>query len=147
METYLAETIDIISNKEKYDTSVKMVLADKQIIARILKYSLEEFADYEISEKRVTSGWVHHNLEASEVKEISELFEKVQSSLLDFEIYSPKVKPRDKGKKIIPNKTIVWANSTKCPTLYRYNKLAPKPLRGKTGNLFAILISTINPRV
>ncbi|MCQ2612519.1 MAG: patatin-like phospholipase family protein [Treponemataceae bacterium] len=26
-------------------------------------------ADYEISEKRVTSGWVHHNLEASEVKE------------------------------------------------------------------------------
>ena len=50
METYLAETIDIISNKEKYDTSVKMVLADKQIIARILKYSLEEFADYEISD-------------------------------------------------------------------------------------------------
>ena len=50
METYLSETIDIIRNKEKYDTSVKMVLADKQIIARILKYSLEEFSDYDISD-------------------------------------------------------------------------------------------------
>ena len=49
-ETHLSETIDIIKNKEKYDTSVKMVLADKQIIARILKYSLEEFADYDISD-------------------------------------------------------------------------------------------------
>ena len=50
METYLSETIEIIRNKEKYDTSVKMVLADKQIIARILKYSLEEFSNYDISD-------------------------------------------------------------------------------------------------
>ena len=34
----------------KYDASVKEVLADKQILARILKYTLEEFADYEIEE-------------------------------------------------------------------------------------------------
>ena len=34
----------------KYDASVKEVLADKQILARILKYTLDEFADSEIEE-------------------------------------------------------------------------------------------------
>ena len=37
-------------NSNWYDASVKEMFADKQILARILKYSLEEFANYEIDE-------------------------------------------------------------------------------------------------
>ena len=48
-ETNIAETIEINSYTAKYDESVKEMLADKQILARILKYSLEEFANEELS--------------------------------------------------------------------------------------------------
>lgn len=37
-------------NKARYDVSVKEVLADKQVLARILKYSLDEFMDDSIDE-------------------------------------------------------------------------------------------------
>ena len=50
MTTHLSQTIDITTHMAKYDASVKEVLADKQILARILKYTLEEFADSEIEE-------------------------------------------------------------------------------------------------
>ena len=54
MSTHLSQTIDITTDidkdKAKYDASVKEVLADKQILARILKYTLEEFADDEIEQ-------------------------------------------------------------------------------------------------
>ena len=40
----------IDKDKAKYDASVKEVLADKQILARILKYTLEEFADDRIEQ-------------------------------------------------------------------------------------------------
>ena len=43
METNLSNAIDITSETAKYDDSVKEVLADKQVLARILKYTLEEF--------------------------------------------------------------------------------------------------------
>ena len=33
----------------KYDASVKEMLADKQILAKILKYSLEDFANEDLS--------------------------------------------------------------------------------------------------
>ena len=42
--------IDAASCKEKYDASVKAVLADKQVLARILKYTLDEFKDDSIEE-------------------------------------------------------------------------------------------------
>ena len=52
MATNLSETIDIISSEDssdaRYDASIKEVLADKQILARILKYTLEEFKDLDI---------------------------------------------------------------------------------------------------
>ena len=48
-ETNIADTIEINSYTAKYDESVKEMLADKQILARILKYSLEEFANEELS--------------------------------------------------------------------------------------------------
>ena len=47
--TNIAETIEINSYTAKYDESVKEMLADKQILARILKYSLEEFANEKLS--------------------------------------------------------------------------------------------------
>ena len=50
METHLSDTIDIASEAEKYDASVKEVLADKQVLARILKYTLEEFKDIDLEE-------------------------------------------------------------------------------------------------
>ena len=34
----------------QYDQNAKYLLADKQILARILKYTLKEFADMEVNE-------------------------------------------------------------------------------------------------
>lgn len=48
--TYLSNAVEVTYDKAKYDASIKEVLADKQILARILKYSLEEFAEYDIEE-------------------------------------------------------------------------------------------------
>lgn len=50
METNLAQAIDISNDRARYDESVKQLLADKQILARILKYTLEEFKDLDIQE-------------------------------------------------------------------------------------------------
>ena len=50
MGTNLSEVIDITSQVAKYDASVKEVLADKQVLSRILKYSLEEFKDMELED-------------------------------------------------------------------------------------------------
>lgn len=49
MGTNIAETIERNSLTAKYDASVKEMLVDKQILARILKYSLENFANEELS--------------------------------------------------------------------------------------------------
>ena len=48
METNLSQTLDITKEKAKYDQYIKEILADKQVLARILKYTLEEFEDMEI---------------------------------------------------------------------------------------------------
>ena len=50
MNSNIANMIELNSLTAKYDESVKELLADKQILARILKYSLAEFSDYEISD-------------------------------------------------------------------------------------------------
>ena len=46
METNLSKAIDTA----RYDESVKELLADKQVLARILKYSVEEFAELSLDE-------------------------------------------------------------------------------------------------
>lgn len=47
--TNLAKTLDAIGNgNAAYDSNVKNLLADKQILSRILKYTLEEFKDMDI---------------------------------------------------------------------------------------------------
>lgn len=49
-ETYLAQAIAATEEASTYDTNVKYLLADKQILARILKYSVKEFQDMEIDD-------------------------------------------------------------------------------------------------
>ncbi len=52
MDTNLSQIIDLVSSDERcnarYDASIKEMLADKQILARILKYTLDEFKDMDI---------------------------------------------------------------------------------------------------
>ena len=51
IETNLAQTVDAtIDSGSAYDTNIKYLLADKQILSRILKYTVEEFQDMDISE-------------------------------------------------------------------------------------------------
>ena len=72
METNISDTIELNSYTAKYDASVKEMLADKQILARILKYSLDDFAneelsdiiyymdELEVSQRRVEPGFSNH---------------------------------------------------------------------------------------
>ena len=48
-QTPLANDIDATDGKSKYDTQVKKVLANKVILAWILKYTMKELANVEIS--------------------------------------------------------------------------------------------------
>ena len=50
METNLSKAIDITNDTARDDESVKELLADKQVLARILKYSVEEFAELSLDE-------------------------------------------------------------------------------------------------
>ena len=50
MGTNLSGVIDVTSEAARYDASVKEVLADKQVLSHILKYSLEEFEDMELED-------------------------------------------------------------------------------------------------
>jgi len=47
---HITNAVIMSENKARYDTSVKEVLADKQVLARILKYTLDEFKDDSIEE-------------------------------------------------------------------------------------------------
>lgn len=50
-ETYISKTLSALGDDvEKVDEKIKALLADKQILARILKYSVEEFKEYDILE-------------------------------------------------------------------------------------------------
>ncbi|MDD2970871.1 MAG: hypothetical protein PHE02_01905 [Lachnospiraceae bacterium] len=49
METYLSTALDVTDGvNPRYDSNVKHLLSDKQILARILKYAVEEFMDMSI---------------------------------------------------------------------------------------------------
>lgn len=49
-ETNLAQTVEAVNNLSRYDTNVKYLLADKQILARILKYAVDEFKDMPVND-------------------------------------------------------------------------------------------------
>ena len=50
MDTNISKVIDITSDSAKYDASIKEMLADKQILSRILKYTLDEFSKMDIED-------------------------------------------------------------------------------------------------
>ena len=50
VNTYLADQIEQSEFRAKYDLEVKKLLASKQILSRILKYTTKEFADYSFEE-------------------------------------------------------------------------------------------------
>lgn len=49
-ETYLAQTLHISAGADAYDTYAKALLADRQILAWILRYTVREFRNMPISE-------------------------------------------------------------------------------------------------
>ena len=48
--TTLSQSIDTVSDKEKYDAACKKILAEKIILAWIMKYTVKEYAEYEVQE-------------------------------------------------------------------------------------------------
>lgn len=48
LETNIAKVVEEVDTKARYDTEVKKILSDPQILAWILKYTVEEFAEYNI---------------------------------------------------------------------------------------------------
>lgn len=49
-DTYLAQAVEVANAASSYDTNIKFLLADKQILARILKYAVSEFKDMTIED-------------------------------------------------------------------------------------------------
>ena len=50
MQTTLANDIDIVANKARYDEACRKLLADKYILAWILKSSLAEYSSSSIDD-------------------------------------------------------------------------------------------------
>ena len=51
-ETYISKTLSALGDGvAKVDEKIKALLADKQILARILKYSVEEFKERRVHSK------------------------------------------------------------------------------------------------
>lgn len=55
-DTNLAQAIETVQGASEYDTNVKFLLADKQILARILKYAVQEFKDMPIGDIMASIG-------------------------------------------------------------------------------------------
>ena len=49
-KTTLSQSIDIVQQKEKYDEACKKVLAEKIILAWIMKHTMKEYAEYDVRE-------------------------------------------------------------------------------------------------
>lgn len=49
-DTNLAQVVEATHDSSSYDTNVKFLLADKQILSRILKYAVQEFKDMPIED-------------------------------------------------------------------------------------------------
>lgn len=49
-DTNLAQAVEVTNEASAYDTNIKFLLADKQVLARILKYAVQEFRDMAIED-------------------------------------------------------------------------------------------------
>lgn len=57
VETNLAQAVEAVNDiGAAYDTNIKYLLADKQVLARILKYAVEEFYDMPMDEIMASIG-------------------------------------------------------------------------------------------
>ena len=48
--THLSRAVDATEHKSKYDTAAKLLVSNKQVLARIVKGTVKEFKDYSIEE-------------------------------------------------------------------------------------------------
>ena len=48
--TYLSDSVEITVYESKYNAQAKLLLANKQVLARIMKDTTKEFRDYSIEE-------------------------------------------------------------------------------------------------
>ena len=55
-DTNLAQAVEVTNNASSYDANIKFLLADKQILARILKYAVQEFKDMLIEDIMASIG-------------------------------------------------------------------------------------------
>ncbi|MDE5699146.1 MAG: hypothetical protein K2I96_17355 [Lachnospiraceae bacterium] len=55
-ETNLAQAVEAANDFSSYDTNIKLLLADKQILARILKYAVQEFKEMAVSDIMFSIG-------------------------------------------------------------------------------------------
>ena len=55
-DAYLAQAVEATHGSSSYDTNVKFLLADKQILSRILKYAVQEFKDMPIEDIMTSIG-------------------------------------------------------------------------------------------
>ena len=51
-ETHISSSIDTAGDKAQYDEHIKNLIKDKNVLAYILVYTVEEFADYTIEQAR-----------------------------------------------------------------------------------------------
>ena len=49
-DTNLAQAVEAANAASSYDTNIKFLLADKQILARVLKYAVSEFKDMAVKD-------------------------------------------------------------------------------------------------
>ena len=49
-DTNLAQAVEAVNDAGSYDTNIKFLLADKQVLARILKYAVREFKDMTVED-------------------------------------------------------------------------------------------------
>lgn len=55
-DTNLAQAVEAANVSSSYDTNIKFLLADKQILARVLKYAVQEFKDMQIEDIMASIG-------------------------------------------------------------------------------------------
>lgn len=55
-DTNLAQAVEATHDSSAYDTNIKFLLADKQILSRILKYAVQEFKDMPIEDIMASIG-------------------------------------------------------------------------------------------
>lgn len=65
-DTNLAQAVEATNNVSSYDANIKFLLADKQILARILKYVVQEFKDFLTKAQIISCGYTEEEFAEAE---------------------------------------------------------------------------------